>query len=257
MVAKVKFYNTNYINSQSVFNFTSADAARADILYDNDNANRLFSNGSNDSTAEVWTIEFSSIYDLDAIAVFNHNIKSGNVQYWNGAAWVDFSPIVKWDNNNRQNNYFEFARVATKQIRLTMNTTQTANAEKYVGQLRALVSLGELQKNPTEVTPKLTPKDFDYTTANGGSVYGIAGIKYQATVKFANTPEADQTFLINLKLRNKPFYFYPCGGEGQTDITFRIDDMYLVNFTGAVSPKLAGKNLFGVGVDTSITLKEV
>jgi hypothetical protein len=257
MVAKVKFFDTNRINSQSIFDFTSADIARADILYDNDNSNRLFSNGSNDSTPEVWTIEFSSVYNLDAIAVFNHNVKSGNAQYWNGAGWVNFSPAVSWGNNTAANSYFSFARAATKKIRVTMNTTQTANAEKYVGQLRALTSLGELQKNPTEVTPKLTPKDFDYTTANGGSVYGIAGIKYQATVKFNNAPEADQTFLIGLKIRNKPFYFYPCGGEGQTDITFRLDDMYLVNFTGAVSPKLAGKNLFGIGIDTSITLKEV
>ncbi|MDR1453888.1 MAG: hypothetical protein LBJ25_07960 [Candidatus Margulisbacteria bacterium] len=257
MAANVKFFDTNRINSQSGFDFTSADAARAYILYDNDNSNRLFSNGSNDSTPEVWTIEFSGAYDLDALAAFNHNIKSGNIQYWSGAAWANFSPAAAWTNSTDKNSYFEFTRVSTKQIRLTMNTTQIPNQDKYVGQLRALTSLGNLIKNPVEVTPKLQPKDFDYTTATGGSVYGIAGIKYQATVKFQNAPEADQTFLVELKTRNKQFYFYPCGGSGQTDVTFRVDDMYLVNFTGAVSPKLAGKNLFGIGIDTSITLKEV
>ena len=257
MVAKVKFFDTNRINSQCTFDFTSAEVSRADIIFDNDNSNRLFSNGSNDSTPEVWEIGFSSAYDITAVAVFNHNIKSGNIQYFDGADWQDFAPRIVWSGNDQPNNYFEFTRVLTRKIRVTMETTQTPDAEKYVGQLRALNSLGDLEKNPTEVTPKLNPKDFDYTTANGGSVYGIAGIKYQATVKFNNTPEADQTFLVNLKIRNKPFYFYPCGGTGQTDLTFRLDDMYLVNFTGAVAPKLAGKNLFGIGIDTSITLKEV
>ncbi|GBR74684.1 hypothetical protein NO1_1817 [Candidatus Termititenax aidoneus] len=257
MTATVKFFDTNRINSASTFNFASADEARADILYDNDSSNRLFSNGSNDATPEVWEITFSSVYDLDALAVFNHNVKSGNAQYWTGTGWADFTPTVNWYNNTDKNSYFEFNRVQTQAIRLTMNTTQIANRDKYVGQLRALTKLGDISRNPTKIKPELSEKNYNYKTSDGGSVYGLNGIKYKATVSFQNSPAADQDFLRELKIRNKPFYFYPCGGTAQADMCFHLDDMYLVNFTSVLKPKLPQDSLFGIGISTDTVFEEV
>ncbi len=253
----VKFYKPNQIDSDSTFTFTSADTDNALNIYDNNNLTKLLSSGSDDSTPEVWTIEFGSSRSIDSIHITNHNIKTGTLKYWNGASYVDFSTAISWTANADTANYYSFNSVATTKIQLTMNTTIVVDAEKQAGELRAMQIIGTVERDPSKSDPQFPEKSKKYTTDDNSSIYVFFGAKYKTKMKFNNATENDLTLFRSLKDLGQSFYVYPAGGEvTTTEEGFRTQDMYLVNYINPFRYKLQKGHLTGVGVKIDLELWE-
>ena len=253
----VKFFYDNVIDSDATFTFTSATNSLSTYLYDNNYDTRLVSSGSNDATPEVWTIEFLSAKTIDKILVANHNIKSGELEYWTGAAWASFTSAVSWSANSATNSYFAVTQVSTTKIRLTINTTITVNDEKRVGQIRAMKQIGEVETNPSEVNWKLKKKKRIHEVGTGGVVQVVFGEKYSASYRFTDASNADITLFNSLNINHNPFFIYPGGGDTTiTDWGFRIQDMWLINYISDFKPNLKS-NIFGLGYVIEITVAEV
>lgn len=256
ITGNVKFFGLNKIDENATFTFTSASTSLSSYLYDRNRASKLASVGSNDATNEDWVIDFVSSKTFNRLFVDNHNIKSGNIQYWDGAAYQDFSTPVTWSANASTTSYFEFNSVSTTKIRLRGTTTMVANAQKYVGELIAFLELGTMTVNASSVDPEYIDKSVQNEDATGGSIFILFGKKYHATWVFSNADATDAALLLSLKELNTPFFIYPCGGTGQNEIGFRIQDIYLVNYINNFAPKLKS-NLYGIGQSISMEVKEI
>ncbi|MFW9821368.1 MAG: hypothetical protein ACFFE4_00440 [Candidatus Thorarchaeota archaeon] len=253
----IKFFKKNVIDSDASFSFTSANTNLASYLYDRDNSIQLSSSGSNDSTPEVWEITFASTKTIDRVLVLNHNIKSGELKYWTGAAWASFTSAISWSGNSATHNYYEVTQVSTLKLQLTMNTTIVADAEKSVGQLIACENIGEVEENPTENSrPIIYERKKQFFTFNGGHVSIIFGEKYGYFFEFQSASDNDISLFRSLKDLNESFQVYPGGGVSNDEYFFRLQDIYLVNYTNEFSPSLR-RGLFNIGQNINLTLREV
>lgn len=256
ITGNVKFFGMNQIDENATFTFTSANTNLASYLYDRNRNTKLTSSGSNDATNEDWVIDFGSSKTFNRLWVDNHNIKSGNIQYWDGAAYQNFSTAVTWSANTATTSYFEFDSVSTTKIRLRGSTTITTNAEKQVGELRAFTELGTMGTNASGVQQEFYDKAQQNEGATGGNIFILFGSKYRASWPFTDADATDVALLYTLKTLGTPFFIYPCGGSGQTDVGFRLQDMFYVNYVNGFAPNLR-QGILGIGQAITLEVAEV
>lgn len=253
-----KFFTKNRLRDNCTFTFTTALTTLAPILYDRNRDNVLSSSGSNDATPEIWTIEFSGAQTIDTIVVDNHNIKSGNVKYWNGTAYVNFSTPATWSANALTTSIFTFNSVSTLKIQITMNTTITTDAQKSVGLIYAFATLGSPSRAPSTIDRQFTEDSREHKKTLGGTLYVFFGKSLLLKYLFTDATESDMNFFISLKNYPTEFYIWPCGSSqnASNDIGLRVYDFYLVNFVNDFKPDFKS-NVIGIGTRIPIDFKEV
>jgi len=240
----IRFFTSNYVNSKCTFSFTSALLANSSMLYDRMDNTRLVSVGSNDTTDEVWDITFPISTTINSIFAKDHNIKSGNIKYWDGAAFVNFSSAISWSANTATDSFFQFTAVATTKIRVTMNTTMVANAQKYINTLFVMNEYGPLSNG--YLTNKVGPEDkttyhedvINYDS--GGAMVIPYGKSFAADVMLGNLNSTDSNLLYTMKNSGRPIIVYPCGGVDQGFYPFRTQDIFLCSIIG--SPQIKDTN---------------
>jgi len=256
-MANIKFFDANVLNEDATYTLTSADSDLANYLYDRDRTTKLTSVGSDDVTDEVYLITFASAKTVDAIIVDNHNIKAGDIKYWNGAAYVDFSTAISYSGNTNSTDYHTFDSVSTERIQITMNTTQVVDAQKFIGQFYAFEELGTLTANPSSWSQSFPEASLNHTGADKGSIYVLFGKKYKCKMSFDNAVDADVTLIETLKNNGQSFFIWPCGSTTTfTDIGFRVQDIFFVNFTSPFNPQ-PRNDLLGVGTTLDVSMEEV
>jgi hypothetical protein len=261
MGTNFKFFSQNKIDVNSTFAFTSASTTLSQYLYDNNYNFRLTSIGSNDATPEVYTITFGSVKTGNRIFIGYHNFKNFTIQYSinSGGTYNDFSTPISETTNTANYNYYEFDSVsAITNLKITANTTQTTNAEKILGQFRLMDQLGEVSANPYSIDPTYNENSFSHRKSDGGNVYVQFGRKMSMTISFDDATSADVDIFRALKDRFAPFYVFPNGGDSsRTQEPFRVQDMFLVNYTNPYRPGLRGDFLYDAGTEIELVLEEV
>lgn len=258
MMPEFKFYKKNKLNDDCTYTFTSASVGTAVNLYDKNRATKVYSSGSNDATPEIWTIEFQAgiSQPIDTIFVDNHNIKSGTVKYWNGTAYVNFSTPVVWSNNTEVTSCFSFNRVLTTKVQFTLNTTMTANAQKYAGQILILESIGKPETPPSAYSISWIDKGNQHTSISGGVVQILWGSKASIKLNFSDATYPDIDLFESLKRLGEPFVVYLNGGNyAGKDRGVRLRDIFTVNYMNDFSPVLKS-NILEMNQSIIIDLKE-
>lgn len=252
----VKYFGPNRIDANSTYTLTSAPSADSEYLYDNLRTTKLISSGSDDMTNEDWVIELDDSYEVDSIFIDNHNIASGSIQYWNGSAYVDFSTAISYSSHTNTTDFHQFDAVTISRIRVRMSTTQVANAEKFVGQLRLFNELGEMAANPETFVLSFPESSINHKTQDNKSVYVYNGRAARIELLFSDANVADVTLLETLKDLATPFYVFPGGGTTTfTNRGWRIQDMFFVNYTNEFRPEIRG-NILGIGEVLRVVLEE-
>ena len=253
-----KFLTKNRLDDDATWVCTSASATLAKNLYDRKRATKLISAGSNDATPEVWTVTFINdiAITIDTIILDNHNIKAGNVQYWNGSAYVDFSTPATLSANAAATNVFTFTQISTSRLRFTFNTTQTVDAQKSVGEIYVLKTIGTPETAPSAFTISYQDRAIQHETATGGSVYILFGRKASIKVTFSDATYTDVNLFESLKELGESFVFYPSGGAyAGIDRGLRLQDIFEVNFVNDFAPVLKS-NVIEVRQSVAMELKE-
>jgi hypothetical protein len=143
-------YTKNYVTVDDTY-AVSSGAANIGYVYDRDNSAQWQSSGANSDATSV-TIQIT-FYEksvavsrvFDTLALINHNIKNYTVAWWTGSAWTTFITQTADTSQSLSRNVStygntptalaSFSSVTTSQILLTLNTTQTPNQEKAIGEL--------------------------------------------------------------------------------------------------------------------------
>lgn len=228
------------------------------------------SEGSDDTTTETYELRFGAEQTINRLLLVRNNFKAFSVQYWNGSTWVDFSNVVTKEGtqasitetaNAKTTNYYEFDSVTTEKILVSVDTTQTVDAEKYLYQIIATAEIGTFQGYPRyEATHRkrmAEKQGFD-----GKTSFSVLGESYACSLGFTRYGvEADHLLVQTLWQNDDAFYIYPCGAnEGQfrytSKIGNRLRDIYLVWFNRDLDANYE-QNVYALGLNYTVGLLEV
>jgi hypothetical protein len=227
-------------------------------LYDRDKVSKWQTSGANnDATVvsiEVVFKEGSTAIDraIDSLLLINHNLKNWDFYYWNGSSYV----LLTGENTDSASTTFKsFSIVTTSKVKLEVDSTQTLNAEKFVGEMivAALqVDIGEHLEPGYDVNNRERKKEL---LMGDGSIHTMTTRwspnqtqKYEARVKFTYVLEALRTQFKAVCDARVPFLWYP-------ESIYRPDDIFLVQWTTPWRERYMNP-VKGVGVEIDAEFKE-
>lgn len=252
----IKFFNKNKI--LEVDGATIASSVSGDILaeyaIDKNPITFWTSIGSSDATTEELIVQFTS-QTFDRLILQNHNFKGFNVQYWSGAGYSHFAAVVGLDgalSNITETAfaddtaYYEFTPVTTTRLRIQCNTTQVANAQKFISQIIFTEELGTLSGYPIIKSPEHSRNERVKTALSGKAIVQKGIDSFGVVLDFDRYPSnnaEDITLMMELFDSEDPFLVWLCGGRRGTTYFrhtargFRLRDVYQMQATGKFKPE--------------------
>lgn len=279
------FYNNFLIDYTNTITSLSGSTSLANLT-DLDRTTRWLSQGSSDLVTEYINIVFNTAQTINRLVLLNMNWKNFHIMYWDGSSWLDFqnvytlsttpagavygtavygtdvySEAVADSANADSSRYFEFDTVSTTTIRIEINTTIVANAEKYLYELYIGAEIGtfvqDLTSAPCSVQAVRSDTNATYVKkSNGGEIKYERSDKWAA--KFAlkqvlNT--ADQT-IVNTMFDQGQFAILPCGAVPYTQRGMRLIDFYHVVIEGNEESVFAIGRVANMGLNYNFALRE-
>ncbi len=242
----IKFLYENKIKDGSAVGSTGNASAKYALDLDVDTYWR--SVGSNDTTTETLTVTFDT-QTIDRVLLLDCNFKGFTVKYLSGASYVHFSNVIGIGGVTKTNitetdfsensAYYEFDSVSTGGLQISIDTTQTTNAEKYISQF-----IGSSEIGTFVGYPEVSKISVDRNSRSKKTLSGRYSVQKSLetmgySIKFKNYPTSavynvDIDLAITLLESESPFIIYPCGGRYEskhftTAIPgFRLKDAKLV-----------------------------
>jgi hypothetical protein len=228
------------------------------FMLDRSNFTKWVSFGADDDTISVtMTVDFKVNRFISDFFLINTNLKDFELEYWDGALWQ--SLIV--ETTNADTIYHnQFTGVNTTMVRLTMNTTITADQEKQIGQFIITEQIGQLEFRPFP-SPDFDGNIIENKMLNGKSRFVFNEVQHQFTIEFRNyTNVNDRALIQTLVSLFDSFLVWPSGGDTTqfsfTDETYRLEDIFLMNLANRPSPAFTG-NYYKAGTNADLVLVEV
>jgi len=234
MAGEPKIYTKNYLNSDCVVTYTSGSTTGVN-LYDQDDATPYVTVGSSDATEEVLDITFRegpSTSDvtraLDRLILLNHNVKSWDLHKYDSGAWTLVNAQTAIAVSHSIVSFDEFS---DSRVRVELKTTQTANAQKSVGQLILCNHTLTFTDDFTEYSEAwredvrvLKLADGSEDRAYARRTVGRVGL-FECSWRVDCASSSFRDSLFSVKESGEPFYFEP---ESTTD----AGRMYFVHWAG-------------------------
>lgn len=272
----MKVFYKNYLKAYSAgMTFTvSTGTSSASYAYDQDPTSRWISSGSSDIITETIEIVFQNALSINRIMALGMNWKNFTVKYDpDGSGYVDFAAVyskkddvsassITYTTNTETSRYWEFTTVTALKVKFTINTTQTANAEKYVYELYIGKEIGtftdDLTGNPNTFNPSFEDGAKYLEKSNMGQIVYERGKKMRAQVKLKNIWETVDKANIATMFSEREFGISLCGSDGSqyVDEPWRLQDFYNVIIKGKLSGKFSIGRDSAMGVDQDFELNE-
>lgn len=268
----VKFFDKNFALFRDGATATAtSNEDSVNLLLDISRYTQWESIGSNDITTEKVIITFNSPKTMDTLFLVDMNLKNFEVKYDNGGVFEDFTNVFSVNNEskssvsetdyNRDTAFYQFDEITTSSIEITMNTTQTANEDKFITQVIASKEIGTLQGFP-RVQPESNRNE---TRAKALSRRLLIQKTYETNrirMNFKTHPfQNDLDIIENLFDREEPFLVYPCGGRTGSPY-FKVEqknwllrDVYNVQLMGKLKNEFE-KGVYSLGFNKTIMMEE-
>jgi hypothetical protein len=271
MTGGISFYDkSKSLYKDGASAVASSNTAAQNLCLGTNKYFKWISSGSDDSTIETLVVTLPNPVEISRLFLIDHNLKAFTIKY-GAMAGSNFSNVVGLDSYSdskiqltacaRNASYFEFTPVTTDRLILTMTTTQTANAEKYLNQFIVTNELGTL-----EGYPKINGVTLDRNARREEAIsgrfqmqksYEVAGFD----LSLSTYPKQDDLDLLDsLHEREEPFLCWLCGGlPDQFRLKqrgFREKDLYQMQIDKALRNSYE-KNVYIMGVNQSYSFLEV
>ena len=262
----IKFFNENKIKDGTSVGSTGTASAKYVLDLDVDTFWR--SVGSNDSTTETLTVTFDSL-SLDRILLLDCNFKAFTVKYWGGSSYDHFANVIGIGGTAKTNitetafsensAYYEFDSVTTTGLQISIDTTQVADAEKYLSQFIGSSEIGTFVGYPEVSSVKINRNSRSKRTLSGRFSVQKSLETFGYSIKFKNYSvnsvySVDIDLAFTLLESESPFIIYPCGGRYESKhFTYaapgwRLKDAKLVQISKTYKLKY-NKNIYTNPVD--------
>ncbi len=266
-----KFFEPNLAIDNTSGITASSGTSSEDNIIDPDQTVVWQSVGSDDMTTETITITFSTAITLDRLFFLNINWKEFQVKYNTSN---DFSNVKDLDtsggsaidvtNYDKDMAYFEFTEVSSvSNIVITVDTTQVADAQKYLGYFIPTVEIGTFS-NSAQGKIFFT---FDNNQKRAKAINQKFFIQKQqrtarATAIVNNTfVQADYDLIYNLSTRINPFLLWACGGLPDSSFAIRpegygLRNVYKMQVNNDFKPAFT-VDLYSASISDNLTFLEV
>lgn len=190
----------NYVNKDCALTVVSGDTSKA-YLYDQNQDTKWLSSGSNDTTTETITVDFKNWQgsavsrNFDRIILLNTNFKAITAEYWDGSAWKSIAEATL--TLAAADKIIEIATpISATKFRINITTTQTTNAEKYLGELKVCKEVLDLGQALTDWQPEGEQKAGAYRLAGGSLVSWKEWTKLAGVLSIENLQLATKDLLL-------------------------------------------------------------
>lgn len=263
MSGQIIFFEKNivdYANTSALAQATEANDLASQVQNRN-NMTAWVTTGSQDSVNTQFIMYMGDLRTVSDIILVKHNFKDFKVEYWNGAAYVDFtSPIDVIDCQNSTSHYI-VDPVMTSRVRITIFGTQIPDTDKVLYQLIITNRIGQLNGWPVIKAPThVRNRRVSAMLSGKGSVsLGIGAFSCALDVKVWKDSQ-DLSLIEDLCSRSEGFLVWLCGGnEDQFSMKlkgYRMEDLFLMRVTSDYSPEYY-QGLYQSGVAINLKLAEV
>lgn len=262
---KIEFCEPNYcdvkINTDVVVSATpTINWCQDDVKYIYDHSSgytrmgnpykRLYSTGSDDSSFVRIDVDFGSDVDIDTIKFLGFNWKSFLAQYKvdGGGTFVDVEP-VKTDCDTSSYHIYDNTLPSFRYLTVYAYTTQTVDAEKYIGELyvgkrKSKLGTGKVtayrinSNNPRETTVR------DYL---GYRRKNRVGPVFNVSLTISRPSQANADFYADMELYGGMYDFFPSPDNSiAQDPHTNMDQVFLVEATGNFNREPYGTNAKGI-----------
>lgn len=230
-------------------------------LFDRSNATAWVTTGSVDADNTTITIDMVDLKRVTDIFLLVHNFKSYTVKYWNGSAYVAFSPAIAPTTNTAASTHYAVASVDTTKIQIIILGTQTANADKYLYQFVATKLIGTLEGWPvigkpthgTNIQKSMMLSGKQHITRN------VGGFSCELSVK--NWVSDDDLSIIEELYDSLEGFLVWLSGGNTTQFSsirkgYRLEDLFLMKCTDDYTPEFY-EGMYQSGIKISMKLGEV
>jgi hypothetical protein len=207
---------------------------------------------------DIDMIDYKTVTD---VFLLKHNFKNFTVKYWNGTAYVDFSPAIAETTCTAESSHYSVASVLTSKVRIQIYGTQTANQDKYlyqavltelIGQFAGWPVIRDLKHSKNKITSKML-------SGKNNVLQNVSGIS--CTLKYDSiTSDADLLIIEDLYEQPEGFLVWLCGGSESQFKTvrqgYRLEDLYLMKCQDDYVPEY-NSGVYVLGVSLDIKLVEV
>lgn len=269
----IKFYEENLIDINSSFSASSGSNS-VSFVADNNYITAWRSVGSDDTTTETITIDFPAATSVSRLHFSGINWKSFQVKY---NSTEDFTYVISLDSStpstgisettfDKNTAYYEFDAVSVNSIDITIDTTQTADEEKYLRNLSIVNEIGTLQGYPTIEGLSLKGQRINNVVLGNKVIGDRQPDTFSFSLVLSNYPtnetyQNDLDILDTLSQRDEPFFAWLCGGRfgasyfRHTVKGFRLEDFKKVQIINE-SGMNYNRNIYINGVNASFTFQE-
>ena len=200
----LKIFGENFVNGDCGFTYSSGSATGL-YLYDQKPATQWASVGSNDTTEESIAVIFKNWQGsevsrtFDRVIILGHNLKTLAVDYWDSGAtaWVEIAATVL-SGLTAANTLIELVTpVSSSRVRIRATTTQAANAEKAIGELKfcqSIITGSQLWRSDLPRTDD--QKSGSYRVGDGGLVFWREWAKFGASGTVYDVSQTDHDLLF-------------------------------------------------------------
>ncbi len=255
-MSEPKIWSKGFVTADCLVTVSHSDAVKP-ALYDRDNASKWISDGANDDTTEVSIeVEFfegltAVDREIDRLLLINHNLKNWEFFTWDGEDWVSQAAETDDDEDTTLKT---FTPVTTSKIRLVCDETQTADAEKFVGELivaKETIALEDFD----DISVRYRERSREMILADG-TLHRIftpwsanRTEKYECRFRLDNVIGTPRETLKSLCEAKASFLFYP-------ESDFRPDEIFLVLWIGGYQEQYSS-SIKGYGVSIPVEIKEI
>lgn len=200
----LKLFGENWLNKDCTVtgsaNFTAASLA---YLYDQLPLSKAVTTGSSDAIEEWVAITFNNwegtetSCTFDRIILLNHNIKSGAFDYWDGSAWQAISAAAMTAVADANTLIELVTPITASRVRFRPYTTQTVDAQKYIGELKfCLAVLTGSQLWRSDIPRNDEQKSGNFRLGDGALVFWKEWTKFAAQGTLYDVAKADHDLLF-------------------------------------------------------------
>lgn len=263
MAEQVRFFRKNKLDiTNTVATLTASQGNDyTDFLRNRNNRTAWATTGSADADLTNIVVDFVDTINLDFILLVKHNFKAYTIQYWNGATYVDFSTAISETVNTATTTIHEFTEVYTTKIKLIIQGTMVADDDKYLYQLIASTSIGQLNGWPVIKSPKYTRSRQISKTISGKASMKEQLEAFSCELEIKVTSDSTDLALIeSLYASNSAFLVWLCGGDqtqfSSARIGYRLQDIHVMKPADDLEPEWY-KGLYQSGMKVGLKLVEV
>jgi hypothetical protein len=266
----IRFFEKNKIDltfdnvAITVTDLVATDSGQAfvNLMRNRRNDSGWTTTDSTDAANTELIFDFGDLVEINRIFLIQHNLKAYTIQYWDGAAYQNFSTPISETNNSAVDKLHEFNNVETSRVKLVITGTMVADDDKFISQFVATQEIGQFQVMQPRIEDARVSRNRKVLKSLSGKAKimrssGFIEFKFSQT---GVTNDNDLTLLETLHDYYDGFLVWISGGDvsqfRNERIAYRLKDLIFMNITTEYQPEWKN-GFYNQGIDVKFNMTEV